>query len=392
LAFTPSTSFAETLVNRRTFLKRAAAASTAALAIPEIPAAPTEEEHPMQVLLWCWDTRMTWDDQPDRIATKMAAAERPFPYHKDPEAFLVGFKRLIDYCAKTGIRGVTIWGFLRDAHGGVKAAQHLCAYAADRGVAILPGVGLCSYGGYYFEGDHSFNLGTYLQKHPDRASTAIEQGGGRTVSPVLDPSLEANRRWWRDGLEWMLETFRIGGIDYEMGDFIVNSSREAAAARAALGYKADDSLKDIVVATQDLMRQAITLKSDGIFINCTYRGYHQIAGFPQMPYLQGFPKETVWEYTLGGMVRRPEFPQGFTGAPNHRRYGYLHWFNASTNTTDKDYVADIARVFPGLHALDFEFAGTYGELSAITNPVADRNYRAQAAWAKNPNLTLQEFS
>ncbi len=74
------------------------------------------------------------------------------------------------------------------------------------------------------------------------------------------------------------------------------------------------------------------------------------------------------------------------------KYSYLHRFNASTNTLEKDYVANIARVFPGLHELDFEFAGTYGELFAINNPLADRNYRAQAAWAKNPNLTLQEFA
>lgn len=379
-------------MNRRTFLKRAAVASAALKAGETRAAGPREEKRPMKVLLWCWDTRMTWDDQPEHIATKMAAAEQPFPYRKAPEAFLDGFKRLFDYCAKTGICGVTIWGFLRDAHGGVTAAQELCAYAADRGVAILPGVGLCSYSGYYFEGDHPFNLAAYLRKHPDRAGTAVEQSGGRVVSPVLDPSLEANRQWWRDGLEWMLDTFRIGGIDYEMGDFIVNTSPQAVAARAALDYEADDSLKDLVVATQDLMRHAIMFKPDGIFINCTYRGYHQINGFPQMPYLQGFPKETVWEYTLGGMVRRPEFPQGFAGAPDHRRYGYLHWFNASTKTMDKDYVPEIARVFPGLHDLDFEFAGTYGEISAINNPVADRNYRAQVAWAKDPNLTCQEFS
>ncbi len=170
---------------------------------------------------------MTWDDEPTTIATRMAAAEQAFPYSKRPESFLVGCKRLVDYCADIGVRGFTLWGFLRDAHGGVSAAKELCRYAADRGVAVLPGVGLCSYGGYYYEGDHPFNLNTYLKNHPERASQAAEQGGGRLVGPVLDPSLEANRTWWRDGLEWMLENFAIGGVDYEMGDFIVNPSPSA---------------------------------------------------------------------------------------------------------------------------------------------------------------------
>ena len=51
---------------------------------------------------------------------------------------------------------------------------------------------------------------------------------------------------------------------------------------------------------------------------------------------------------------------------------------------------DIARVFPAAHALGFEFIGTYGEVRADT-PTADRNYRAQVAWAKNPALCLDDF-
>jgi len=90
------------------------------------------------------------------------------------------------------------------------------------------------------------------------------------------------------------------------------------------------------------------------------------------------------------MVREKAFPDGFTGIPEQRQYGYLHWFNASTSTVDKDYTADIARVFPGAHQLGFEFIGTYGELRADT-PTADRNYRAQVAWAKNPTLKYDDF-
>ena len=207
----------------------------------------------MKVVLWCWDARMTWDDEPDKISLKMAASEKAFPYLKRGESYLVGFKRLVDHCAKIGVHGVIVWGFLRDCHGGVAAARELCTYASDRGIAILPGVGLCAYGGYYFEGNHPFNLATYLREHPERASEAREEGGGRVVRPVLDPSLEANQRWWREGLEWMVETFAIGGIDFEMGDFVVNLSEQARQARAALGFEADGNILDVVVATQGLL-------------------------------------------------------------------------------------------------------------------------------------------
>lgn len=376
-------------MNRRQFLTSIGAGALAVQGLAQ--PASVQEGRDMKVLLWCWDARMTWDDEPDKTVTRMAAAEQLFPYPKRPESYQVGFRRLVDYCAANEIWGVIIWGFLRDSHGGVQAAVDLCTYATDRGVAILPGVGLCSYGGYFYEGEHLFNLDTYLKKHPERASTALEEGGGRSVTPVLDPSLEANQQWWRDGLEWMLETFAVGGIDYEMGDFIVNPSASAVAAREALGFDGDDNIKDVVVATQDVLRRGLELKPDGVFINSTYRGYDRIAGFPSMPYVDAVPPDTVWQYTLRHMVRRPGFPAEFAGTPNHRRYGYLHWFNSSTNTADQDYVAEIARVFPGLHDLDFEFAGTYGEISALDNPVADANYRAQVAWAGNPGLTIDEF-
>jgi hypothetical protein len=376
-------------MNRRQFLTSIGAGALLAQGLPQ--AVSAQEGGGMKVLLWCWDSRMTWDDEPDKTVTRMAAAEQHFPYPKRAESFQVGFRRLVDYCAAKGIWGVIIWGFLRESHGGVKAAVDLCNYAADRGVAILPGVGLCSYGGYYYEGDHPYNLGTYLQKNPDRASSAREEGSDRTVTPVLDPSLDANQQWWRDGTEWMLETFAIGGIDFEMGDFIVNPSESAVAARDALGFEGDDNIKDVLVATRDVLRHGLTLRPDGVFINSTYRGYHQIAGFPDMPYVDAAPPQTVWQYTLRHMVSRPGFPGEFIGTPSHRRYGYLHWFNSSTNSADHDYVDEIARVFPGLRKLDFEFAGTYGEISAIDNPVADANYRAQVAWAGNPGLSIDEF-
>jgi len=40
----------------------------------------------MQVILWCWDARMGWDDQPEAVLRSMANPAKPFPYPKRPEA------------------------------------------------------------------------------------------------------------------------------------------------------------------------------------------------------------------------------------------------------------------------------------------------------------------
>lgn len=374
-------------MNRRTFL--ATAGVCAALTARNSPTVATASSK-IKVLLWCWDARMTWDDEPGNIQSHMAAAEKRFPYPKKGESFQIGFRRLVDYCSATGIWGIIIWGFLRDAHGGISAARDLCLYARDRGVSILPGVGLCAYGGYYYEGDHPFDLDCYLKKYPDRAGIAREEGGGREVAGVLDPSLPENRQWWCDGLEWMLENFSIAGINYEMGDFVVNSSERSKIARRELGIKTNENILDMVVATRDLMDTAFNLVPEGTFINALYRGYPEVHNLDEIPYAKIMHPKTVWEYTLTGMVHKEDFDRPYTDIPAHRKYGYLHWFNASTKTMEKDYVEAIARVYPRLHKLNFEFAGTYGELTAQA-PIADRNYRAQVAWANDASFNLEGF-
>ncbi|MCA9412942.1 MAG: hypothetical protein KC944_17135 [Candidatus Omnitrophica bacterium] len=379
------------LTTRRQFLIQSSASLASAVLAPNLLAQAGDSESPIETLLWCWDSRMTWDDEPEKISTKMATSDQPFPYLKRAESFQVGFRRLVDYCSKIGVEGIIVWGFLRDGHGGVEAAKDLCKHARDKGVAILPGVGLCSYGGYYFEGDHPYNLQTYLKQHPERRSRALNEGGDREFFPVLDPSLEANRKWWLEGLEWMLDTFEVGGIDYEMGDFLVNPSPSAVQGRKDLGLSSDENILDSILATQDLFPRAIEIMPEGVFINSTYRGFHQIGDFPAMDYVEVLPEKTVWQYTLRHMVRDKDWVDRFAGVRPHRMYGYLHWFNSSTGTQDQDFVEEIARVYPGLHQLGFEYVGTYGEISAIDNPLADRNYRAQVAWAKNPSLSQKDF-
>ena len=79
-------------MRRREFLNAAVAgvATLARRATP--PAAAQPRRSPMKVLLWCWDARMTWDDQPEAIARRMASADGAFAYPKRPESFLVGFR------------------------------------------------------------------------------------------------------------------------------------------------------------------------------------------------------------------------------------------------------------------------------------------------------------
>ncbi len=138
------------------------------------------------------------------------------PYLKPPEAFLADYYRLVDYCSAIGFNGVVLWGFLRDSHFGIEAGRSLCDYGLQRQVPILPGVGLYTYGGVYFDGDHPYCLYSWLEKNPHlRAVTPA----GKKHPQVACPSLEENHRWMVEGLTWLLTEFPVGGIHLRLPQY-----------------------------------------------------------------------------------------------------------------------------------------------------------------------------
>ena len=114
-------------------------------------------------LLWTWDHSTNW--YLEQVGIQEIGAMNY--YSKPPEGFLEDYFRLIDFMSLNRIGGVTIYGFLRDCHGGIEAAQKLCKYASERGVRILPGVGINAYGGIYWEGNHRYNLTQWLRQRPE---------------------------------------------------------------------------------------------------------------------------------------------------------------------------------------------------------------------------------
>jgi len=95
--------------------------------------------------------------------------------------------------------GVIIFGLLRDRHGGESAANELCAYAHDRGVKVIAGVGTSWYGGPYYEGAHPYNVRCYLTQHPERR--AKRKNGEFRSAPSAStpkPGTRGRLRLWQD--------------------------------------------------------------------------------------------------------------------------------------------------------------------------------------------------
>ncbi len=74
-------------LGRRGFLRGMAAAAALGAARGMAAAAEPSAPRPMKVILWCWDARMTWDDEPEAVSRKMAASEQAFPTASAPNRF-----------------------------------------------------------------------------------------------------------------------------------------------------------------------------------------------------------------------------------------------------------------------------------------------------------------
>lgn len=190
---------------------------------------------------WTWDHSTNWELS--QIGQQEIGVFNP--YQKPPSGFLNDYKKCIDFCSRNRISAIVIYGFLRNPHGGIDAAKELCRYATERGVRILPGIAIGSYGGVYWEGNHKYNLATWLKAHPQHAAT-LEKGVGFQIAdlafplnfPKSDytlsacPSAPETMAWMEEGVAWLTDTFEIGGINIEAGDYGVCGCSRCVARRA----------------------------------------------------------------------------------------------------------------------------------------------------------------
>ncbi len=189
---------------------------------------------------WTWDHSTNW--QLNQIGQQEIGVFNP--HGKPPGGFLADYERCIDFCSQNRISAIVIYGFLRDSHGGIEAGQELCRYAAERGVRIIPGIAIGSYGGVYWEGNSPWNLATWLKNNSQHAAT-LEKGVGFQIAdlafplnfPRSDytlsacPSAPETIRWMEEGVAWLCETFDIGGINIEAGDYGVCGCERCALRR-----------------------------------------------------------------------------------------------------------------------------------------------------------------
>jgi hypothetical protein len=343
--------------------------------------------------LWTWDWRMEWGGTEPGGVT-MGEGE----FKKRPESFLTDYKACIDFMAENGLNGLIIWGFLRDAHGGIAASQEICRYAEDRGVRILPGVGTSGYRGYYFEGDHVYNAPTWIKRHPELESKVLYEG--KFVPGCLCPSKPENKKWLADGARWLFDTFAIGGVNLEMGDFFVCPCPDCEKARAAIASDEPDYYKDMAICLKELIPVMRAAAPDAWLSYATYTGFNREMMARPPKFIELIPPDAICQWTITGMMGNKDIPDPMTPLadwPQDLRpmaahnIGYLHWANKSTSTESDFFIRRLQAAAVNSARSGLEGYATYGEIGD-DRPNMFLNYLAFKEFAFHPEMTIEEFS
>ena len=363
---------------------------------------------------WTWDHSTNWVlDDPGTL--NFGCSNR---YLKQPGTFEEDYRRLTDLSAGLGVKGILIWGFLRDAHGGIDASKRVADYAAERGVAIMPGIGTTWYGGIYYEGDHPYNIETFVARYPERRM--VNAKGEPQVSGAC-PSHPAYVEWLQEAVDWLFREFAIGGANLENGDFLICHDPLCQA------HKEDWPADDPDFFRLQAMSYGPALKciedrlGDNLITWATYTGFlpsdpsdadHQTATMccPRPAMIDRLPAASIGQWTLSGMVKSPPLPltayldDGAPAAafdnpawpedlrpPNARSVGFLHQGSQWSHMPRyEQIVSTIKEGCLRAYRSGLEGVAIHGEVSSRHIPWA-LNYLAFSHFIHWPEDTLRDF-
>ena len=246
--------------------------------------------NPKYRILWTWDYGVFWDDS-FYWQGRGSTGENQRRTH-----FLKDYKRMVDFCSERDINGIVIWGALRAHDNGVEQFRELVKYGKQKGVRILPGVGVFSYGGVFFDPRESilfteqfpatnpYSLPTWLNEHPELAAVGSD---GKPYhmgmySALACPSKKENLEWFKRSFAWLCEEFQIEGAQVEIGDYAIchcdECKRKRAGAKGAEFAVAD--MRESYFAACEIAKK---VNPDAWIICETYSSF----AFPQKPEVPG---------------------------------------------------------------------------------------------------------
>ena len=341
--------------------------------------------------LWTWDHSMDWVPLADGIQEKGASN----PYYKDAEDFIDDYKRLIDFFSPFGFTGIIIYGLLRDCHGGIDAAKEICRYAKKKGMCIIAGIGVNSYGGVYWEGKHEFNLSYWLDHHPELEAVG-QPFPNHPYLRIACPSKKENHEWMKDAVRWLCETFDIGGINFETGDYGLCKCGKCQKRSKYVAKWANDSAEwsneDIVELLPPLIEEAEKTRP-GILPICECY-FDNVLNTDLFVPLKTFPRNTIFQFCINRSYL-PKFlvemdSQKVAKLPSHQKVIRTHIGTQWNNERHKFVARDFAELTKKVSEINMDGITIFSEVS-YQKTVHEINYISIANFSDNQGLTWNNF-
>jgi hypothetical protein len=347
--------------------------------------------------LWTWDHSTNW------YLEQNGSQDIGFanPYMKPAEGFLEDYRRLIDFMSFNRLNGLTIYGFLRDSHGGIKAAQELCQYAKERGVRIFPGVGINSYGGVYWEGADPHNLSAWLKEKPELRAQFVKPKEFKLTdfaplhlpdTPYLDaacPSKKENTDFHVEAIQWLAQTFPIGGINFETGDYGTCQCVECKSRRSE---DQQWSIKDMAFVYPRLFAAAQHARSDILLICEAY--WDNLLDLDALRSLGDLPDEAIYQFCINRRywqrLKNELTPEHVKSLPRTRNIIRTHMGSQWQHERHELIAEDYAEIMQLAFRTGLQGATIFGEASAF-NVVNEINYLAFARFGYDATLTWEQF-
>jgi len=364
-------------------------------------------------MLWNWTHCTNWDDDLGRVhQTRHVDANGTLePYLAQPNGFVETFQNVVDFQADHKLNGLIVWGFINDAHGGLASAQSLSKYAKANGVKILPGIGTMGYGGFYFGGNHPFNIYTFLAQHPQ--VRLMVQADGQDMPGTPCPSDPVFQQWLRDGAEWYFTTLKdIGGVNLEHGDFFQCHCPRCTEQRSR--PENDRNYHWDMMTTQvPVIERGLAINPELWYSYACYDAYDPSLMSNPPKFLAQYPRAAITQWTYTKMIADPILnPAGswpFSLRPptgtNHS-IGLLHqgshwdvkrqWWGESdksavafggTYSLVSDLIQQTCRRAIADQSEGLQIVGQIGTAS----PQNELNYLALEAFSWNPELDYQTW-
>jgi hypothetical protein len=284
-------------------------------------------------------------------------------------------------------------------------------------VRIIPGIAIGAYGGVYWEGDHPYNLATWLRKNPQYRATLEKAVGFQLADlafplsfPRSDytvsacPSAPETMEWMEEAVDWLAGTFDIGGINIESGDYgvcgcdrcVARRANAAEAARRVADHGDSWSHTDMADNFPRLYRVAKARKPD-LWAYCEMQWDNLLspvaadaqAKLPPGGIYQHTANRSFWT-RLRNELRR-DYVEALPTQPNVLRCQFACQWNGDERTERYAFnaksFADMAVV---AHRVGMKGLTVWGEPSAY-HATAELSYLAFARFTWEPTLTWERF-